>query len=179
MTHPWSIAAVTLAYGLMLVGSVSAGGGGSPAALQSFPLYNAGERVDGLPLAAVLRREDTAHFVSFVYGDCVAGDDAGCAPPAEIQIWPSCRRNLGLYDRVQSVGAPAERISVRGVPALLFDDGTRLELETGQSTAVVFAGTRARVLRIAGALRTIDGTVLSLRPLPQPTRGQEGGPSNC
>lgn len=173
------MAAVMLALGLALVNSVSAGGGHSAAAFQSYPLYNAGERVDGLPLAAVLRREDTADFVSFVYGDCVAGDDAGCAPPAEIQIWPSCRRNLGLYDGVQSAGAPAERISVRGVPALLFDDGTRLELETGESTAVVFAGTRARVLRIATALRAVDGTVLPARPLPQPTRGQGGGASDC
>ena len=63
------MAAVMFALGLALVGSVSAGGGGSPEELQSFPLYSAGERVDGLPLVAVLRREDAAHFVSFVYGD--------------------------------------------------------------------------------------------------------------
>ena len=180
MTHPWLMAAVMFALGLALVGSVSAGGGQPSAALQSFPLYNAGERVDGLPLVAALRREDTADYVSFVYGDCVAGDDAGCAPPAEIQIWPACGRNLGLYDGVQPAGAPAEQIMVRGVPALLFDDGTRLEFETGRSTAVVFADTRARTLRIAAALRAVDGTVSPGRPLPQPTRGEgRGGAVDC
>ena len=173
------MAAAMLALGLALVGSVSAGGARSSAELQSFPLYSAGERVDGLPLVAVLRREDTVHFVSFVYGDCIAGDDAGCAPPAEIQIWPACRRNLGLYDGVQLAGTPAEQTMVRGVPALLFDDGTRLELETGRSTAVVFAGTRLRVLRIVAALRAVDGSVLPGGPLPQPVRGQEGGPVDC
>ncbi len=179
MTRGGSLAAA-LALGLALVGSVSAGGGRSSAAFQPFPLYNAGERVDGLPLTAVLRREDTADFVSFVYGDCVAADDAGCAPPAEIQIWPACRRNLALYDGAELSGAPPpEQIAVRGVPALLFDDGTRLELETGSSTAVVFAGTRARALRIATALRALDGTVLPSRPLPQPARGQEGGAMDC
>ena len=159
---------------------MSAGGGKSPAASRSFdPLYNAGDRVDGLPLAAVLRREDAAEFVSFVYGDCVAGDDAGCAPPAEIQVWPACRRNLGLYDDAHDRVAPAERISVRGVPALLFDDGTRLELETGRSTVVVFAGTRGRVLRIAAALRALDETVSPGLPLPNPVRTQGGEAMDC
>ena len=65
-------------------------------AFHEFPLYDAGDRVDGLPLVAVLRRDDTADFVSFVYGDCTAGDDEGCAPPAEVQVWPACRRNLRL-----------------------------------------------------------------------------------
>jgi len=172
-----SLAAVML--GLALVGGVSAGDGRSSAPLQDFPLFNAGERVDGLSLVAVLRREGTADFVSFVYGDCVAGDDTGCAPPVEVQVWPACRRHLGLYDEVLPGGAPPERITVRGVPALLFEDGTRLELETGRSTAVVFAGTRTRVLRIAAALRAVDGTVSPGRPLPQPTRGQEGGALDC
>ena len=175
-----TVAASLTAVGLALVGSVSAGGGQSPAASHSFdPLYNAGERVDGLPLAAVLRREDTAEFVSFIYGDCVAGDDAGCAPPAEIQIWPACRRNLGLYDDATDSGAFAERISLRGVPAILFDDGTRLELETGRSTVVVFAGTRERVLRIAAGLRALDETVLPGLPLPKPVRKQGGDALEC
>ncbi len=100
MVRARAIVAALLALGLALVGSVSAGGGRSAAASRSFdPLYSAGDRVDGLPLAAVLRRDDAAEFVSFVYGDCVAGDDAGCAPPAEIQVWPACRRNLGAVRR--------------------------------------------------------------------------------
>ncbi len=174
-----TVAASLAALGLGLVASVSAGGAQSPAASRTLDLFNAGDRVDGLALAAVLRREDTAEFVSFVYGDCVAGDDAGCAPPAEIQIWPVCRRNLGLYDDASDRGALAERISLRGVPALLFDDGTRLELETGSSTVVVFAGTRGRVLRIAAALRTFDETVSPGLPLPQPARTEGGAALDC
>ena len=68
---------------------------------------------------------------------------------------------------------------MRGVPAALFDEGTRLELETQQSTVVVFADTRARVLRIAAALRSLDGSVPRGRPLPAPDRGDEEGPMGC
>ncbi len=143
------------------------------------PPYSAGDRVDGLPLAAVLRRDDTAEFVSFVYGDCVAGDDTGCAPPAEVQTWPACRRNLGLYDDAIGRGALAEPLTLRGVPALLFDDGTRLELETGHSTVVVFADTRERVLRIAAALRALDETVMPGLPLPKPVRARGGDALSC
>ncbi len=168
-----------LALGPALLGSPSAGGAQSPTAFRNQALFNAGERVDGLPLVAVLRREGTAEFVSFVYGDCAARDDAGCAPPAEIQVWPACRRNLGLYDDALGTGLLAERTSVRGVPALLFDEGTRLELETGRSTVVVFADTPARLLRMAAALRALDESVGSSRPLPQPLRERGGDPMDC
>ena len=144
-----------------------------------FPLYDAGARVDGLSLVAVRRREDTADFVSFVYGDCAASDDAGCAPPAEIQVWPACRRNLALYESSGSDGVAPQRVVVRGVTAGLFDEGTRLELETRGATVVVFGDSRARVLRIANALRALDGSVRAGEPLPPPERTRIGGAMEC
>lgn len=159
-----------------LIGGGSAGAGGPTNAI---PLYSAGDRVDGLPLSAILQRDDTAQFVSFVYGDCEQSGDAGCAPPAEVQVWPACRRNLALYEDAFSSGGSPEPITVRGVPAALFDEGTRLELETQQSTIVVFADTRARVLRIAAALRSLDGSVPRGHPLPAPRRGEEEGAMAC
>ena len=140
---------------LLCAGAVSAGGARTVA---SAPLY-AGEAVDGLPLTTVLQRDDIANYVSFVYGDCSAADDAGCAPPAEIQVWPSCRRNLGLYERAPRAGPAVERATLRGVPAAFVDGGSRLELQTGRSTVVVFASSRERALRLADALRSTDGSV--------------------
>ena len=172
-----SIGLGILASTLLVGAGAGLAGAGPPS--EVFPLYSAGERVDELPLAAVLRRDDTARYVSFVYGDCVASSDLGCAPPAEIQVWPACRRNLALYEGAESGGGPAERFTVRGVPAALFDDGTRLELETDRSTIVVFAGTRGRAFRISAALRSLDDSVLPGRPLPKPVRGQEGGAMSC
>lgn len=145
---------------------------------EEYPLYDAGARVDGLPLVAVLRRHDTADFVSFVYGDCAAADDAGCAPPAEVQVWPACRRNLALYESSGS-DVVLRRAVVRGVTAGLFDDGTRLELETRGATVVVFGDSRARVLRIANALRALDGSVQVGAPLPPSERAGIGAAIDC
>src|SRR3989304_3179942 len=101
-------------------------------------------------------RDDAGSDASFVYGDCVAADDTGCAPPAEIQVWPACRRALALYDAQAPGGPVAGRVGVRGVPAASLDDGRRLEIQTGRSTVVVFADSRARAARIAGALRPVN-----------------------
>lgn len=148
-------------------------------AFDEFPLYNAGDRVDGLPLVAVVRRDDTARYVSFVYGDCAPGDDAGCAPPAEIQVWPACRRNLALYAGSSPESPSGERTTIRGVPAVSLDDGTRLEIQTGRSTVVVFADSGVRALRIAAALRAVNGLVAHGHPLPRPAPGALEGRLAC
>ncbi len=147
-------------------------------AFDDHPLYFAGDRVEGLPLVTVLRRSDTADFVSFVYGDCTPDDDMGCAPPLEIQIWPACRRHLALYGS-SSLGPTLERMTVRGVPAAVLDGGTRLELQTGRSTVVVFADARARLARIAGKLRSLEAPVSRGGALPPPVAGAVEGELDC
>jgi hypothetical protein len=154
--------------------------GVSARALDGLPLVDAGEHVDGLPLTAVLGQDGSGPFVSFVYGDCRPADDAGCAPPVEVQVWPACRRHLGLYgDAVGGVAARPERAVVRGAPAAFLDGGTRLELQTGRATVVVFAGSRARVARVAAALRAVDGSTGPGRPFPPPDPGALEGALSC
>jgi hypothetical protein len=172
---PWALSSACALAALVCVGAVSAGGARSVAS----PLLYAGDAVDGLPLTAVLRPDETAGYVAFVHGDCVASDDAGCAPPAEIQVWPACRRHLGLYERAPPAGPVVERAVVRGVPAAFVDGGARIELQTGRSTVVVFASSRARALRIAEALRSIDGSVPAGLPLPEPVSGALDGTAPC
>jgi hypothetical protein len=122
-------------------------------AFEEFPLYYAGEEVDGLPLTAVLRRDEGADYVSFVYGECTSSSDSGCAPPVEVQVWPSGARSAASYEG--SPGAPAlERTRIRGQPAAIVGDGTQLELYTEESTVVVFAD-RERLPAIAKALRCL------------------------
>lgn len=122
-----------------------------------FPLYFAGDSADGLPLVAVLRRNDTADYVSFVYGDCalVAYDD-GCTPPVEIQVWPSSVRDLDSSVSAPS-GATVERTTVKGRPAAFLDEGTRLEIDVGRSTVVVFADSHERATAVGEALRCATG----------------------
>jgi hypothetical protein len=123
---------------------------------EEFPLVFAGEEADGLPLTAVLRGDDGARYVSFVYGDCSPVSDGGCAPPAEVQVWPATARRLDRYD-VAAPGTPAlELMRVRGVAAASVGD-TQLELYARGSTIVVFADTRVRALALARALRCVRG----------------------
>lgn len=175
---------------LVLVRSGQAGVGGASArssfsleqalAFDEFELFSAGHSVDGVPLTAVLRRDDTANYVSFVYGDCESDGDAGCAPPAEVQVWPACRRSLALYEG-EAAGSPVpEPVHLRGVPGAFFDRGTRLELETGRSLVVVFAESRAQALQVAAALEAVDGSVAAGSPLPPPDPGRRrGGAMGC
>jgi hypothetical protein len=187
-----AVLVLALVVGLVVVlgRSSPAGAGGAPPrssfsveqarAFDEFRVFSAGPSVDGLPLTAVLRRDDTASYVSFVYGDCAAEDDAGCVPPAEVQVWPACRRSLALYERETAVTPAPERVVVRGVPAAFLDRGTRLELETGRTLVVVFARSRSQALEIAAQLEAVDGSVPpgARLPPPAPVR-REGGAMGC
>jgi hypothetical protein len=145
-----------------------------------FPVYSAGSAVDGLPLVAVLRRDDTANYVSFVYGECDATNETGCAPPAEVQVWPACGRNPSLYAGPRAPVSPVPTpTTVRGVPAAFFEDGARLEIQTGASTVVVFGESRERVLRVADALRGVNVDVLPGSTLPAPAPGALDGTLRC
>jgi hypothetical protein len=145
-----------------------------------FPVYYAGDVAAGAPLVAVLRRNDTANYVSFIYGECVATNESGCAPTAEVQVWPACRRNPSMYLRALSAMAPDPRAtSVRGVPAAFFEDGTRLEIQTATSTVVVFAATRETVTSISRALRGVNTGVRAGQSLPKPAAGALDGTLKC
>jgi hypothetical protein len=148
-------------------------------AFQEHPVHFAGDSVEGYPLVAVLRRNDTAKYVSFVYGDCYASSDNGCAPPVEIQSWPACKRHLALYDTSVPGTPTPEMTSVRGVPGAFFDDGQRLEVHTGRSLVVIFADSRDRVLRVARALRGANVGTPPDVPLPAPAVGAVDGKLSC
>ena len=138
-------------------------------AFEEFPLVWAGESAAGLPLTAILRRDDSARYVSFVYGDCTASSDSGCAPPVEVQVWPATERGFGSYG-----GSPADAAAptpeptrARGVAAAFVGE-SQLELYGRRATVVVFSGSRERSLEVAKRLRC-------LRPNGRP----RDGPLDC
>ena len=167
-------------------------GGGSSAAhagsFERFALYWLGDSFEGLPLAAVTRRTDArvdgesvrADFVGFVYGDCVARDESGCAPPLEVQVWPACERTLADYTLTPSADPlPHEPTIVRGVPAAYFEEGLRLELYAGDVTIVVFGLDRTRIQRAAAALRAANALAGHGPMLPRPVPGAIEGELTC
>lgn len=155
-----------------------------------FALYSLGESFEGLELAAITRRDDaadpydavSANYVGFLYGDCEALDDDGCAPPLEVQVWPACVRNLSSYQLTPVAGSelPHEDVQVRGVPGAVFEEGTRLEVYSGEETIVLFGDDEAQLLRAAAALSSVaaDG-VEPGEPLPAPAPDALAGGLSC
>ena len=123
-----------------------------------YPLYFAGTAVAGLPLT---HAEVLPNQTFFIYGDCETGvgvDPGGCAPPVEIQIWPSRPIAAGLRGCEE----------IRGVPAAMYGD--RIEVFTDTVTVVVFGHPRYVVAR---ALRGVNTDVAADQDLPPPTRDRE------
>lgn len=156
-------------------------------AFTEYPLYNAGDEVAGQPLTYVLEQPaanrapaDTGSVtVSFMYGDCIAAEDEGCAPPIEIQNWPACVRNLSLYENQGEFGPTPRETIVRGAPAALFEDGKRIEVQTGTTTVVVFGRSESEMVAAADALRGVNNGVSEADPLPAPAPGAIGGALAC
>lgn len=149
-------------------------------AFTDFPLYYAGDSVGDVPLVAVLRRNDTANYVSFIYGTCEAVNETGCAPPGEVQVWPACIRNPARYAANRSPISPTSQPeSVRGVPAARFEDGHRLEIQTGTSTVVVFGHTPELARILASALRGVSNGITTEGDLPAPPAGVLDGKLAC
>ena len=158
----------------MLLGAAASGPSSHQRAAPPGDVPWPGEHADGLPLTTVLESPD---HLSFVYGDCLPGDDAGCAPPLEVQAWRACRRHHALYR--SPLGPAGEAVTVRGVPGLAFEGRRRIELQTGRSTIVVFADSAGRASRAVAALRTGDGRVRRGDWLPAPEPGALEGVVDC
>lgn len=139
---------------------------------QDFPVYYVGETFDAHPLVAVLRRKDTgshpdepirANYVSFIYGDCDAGGDLGCAPPLEVQTSPAC-----LYTPEDIALVPDEIVQARGVNAFLYDEGHKVVLVAGAATITIYGGSREEVVTAVQRLRAVNITVPPIVTLPPP-----------
>ena len=153
---------------------------------EPFTIYYAREAFEGLPLSAILRRLDRklarepvrADYVSFLYGDCDARPDFGCALPLEIQNWRVCARNPTAYESAPGKLQPGDPIEVRGVPGRLYEAGERLEIYTGD-TAIVLFGEREQILRAAEELQAVNADVGPREPLQPPRPGALEGKLRC
>jgi Tol biopolymer transport system component len=91
----------------------------------------------------------------------------------QVQLWPACIRVPG------DVSVPSgSRIRVRGVDAVFFEGGGRLELVTGKTTVVLF-GRRQRLIRAVRALRPIGVSTQPRGNLPRPAPGALSGRLRC
>jgi len=148
---------------------------GSPRSFRLFPIYWAGLRFEGIPLTQVDRGRDYDPSLGMrvYYGSClhtnplVAGS---CTLPLEI--------NTVAYKPHSNVGlGPRIRTKIRGVPAVIYDQGDSIEIYSGTVAIDVFADNPGRALRAAEALRPLNFRGTSREPLPRP-QYQPGTPSS-
>ena len=68
---------------------------------------------------------------------------------------------------------------VRGTTAAFFEGGSRLEIQTGTTTVVIFALSKRKALAVARSLRGLNADVSPREPLPPPARGALAGTVRC
>jgi hypothetical protein len=121
----------------------------------AFPLYWAGRRVAGLPLAVVSQAADHDGVdVTFTYGTCQeSGGAETCAPPLEVQVTNLCNR----LPRDVGSGSPARRL--RGALAGPAERGT----DNGADVTIYVKGL---AVTLFGRSRLVRAAVQALRPFP-------------
>lgn len=127
--------------------------------------YYAGLEVAKLPLSVSDRQctgagdgRKAQDSTTYVYGDCAmgAGADDACVSPVQVQTTPLCQKRGSLYRTSSGKRLPSKRMTVRGVPAELFEsefDLTTLEIYTGRTTISVYGRGQEEVLLVASKLR--------------------------
>lgn len=151
---------------------------------RGFPVFYPGKSVNGDELTAVARdplgpMRRNQESVLFMYGTCEipAGNEGGCSLPVSVSNEPACSRNLAMYSGSLSPKPVVTR--VRGTTAALFEGGSRLEIQTGTTTVVIFAFSKRKALSVARNLRGLNVPVSAGDPLPPPAKGAVEGTVPC
>ena len=116
--------------------------------------------------------------VGFSYGTCDIGhgfDPGGCSLPVSISNEPACSRNLAMYGGALSAKPHLTR--VRGTTAAFFEGGSRLEIQTGTTTVVIFAFSKRKALAVAKNLRGLNVPVSRVTGSTSGARRGRGNPS--
>ena len=152
---------------------------------RDFPVFYPGESVNGHALTAVahdplgpMRKRQFS--VGFLYGDCKLPPglaEGGCSLPVSVSNEPACSRNLAMYGG--AFFGPVDKTHIRGATAAFFEGGSRLEIQTGTTTVVIFAFSKRKALAVARSLRGVNVPVSESDPLPPPAPGALHGKVAC
>jgi hypothetical protein len=161
----------------------------------NFGVYSLGPMFEGLAATGVKRECDQTepgvpvrrNSVTYTYGEPIcnpegvaAEDTEACSWPLQIQTWPACERTRSDYKLIPHVPYPRQDLGQqRGVPASGFEDLSRVELYTGNSTVVIFGADPGQAQRAIAAVRAepptapsmptvVSGTPSSTLPAPVP-----------
>jgi len=145
-------------------------GAGTLAEAETFPyfrVYWAGPTFAGQPLAAADGQAsyDSGVGDSVYYGDCVQGKGifggGSCLLPLQVTTVI-----YGLHSN--STLGPQRNTVIRGVPAVVYDEGRSIELYSGRLAIDIFSDTFAHAYSAALALRPLNAPGSAAGNLPAP-----------
>lgn len=134
-----------------------------------YPVYWTGPRFGAHPLAAVDGRKSylSAGTDGVYYGNCLPGKSSalngnGCVLPLQV--------TTSYYRRHENIalGDPHRNALLRGVPAIVYDEGRSIELYSGRLAIDVDADDAADAQRAVALLRPINAPGSATAPLPPP-----------
>lgn len=132
-----------------------------------YPIYWAGPNFGASPLTAVDGQKSYSPAIgdSVYYGDCVRQPSVlgggSCMLPLQVTtvIYRlHSNRNLGAQ----------RNALIRGVPAVIYDEGRSIELYSGRQAIDVFSDTLAHAMSAALTLRPLNAPGSARGPLPKP-----------
>jgi hypothetical protein len=148
-------------------GPIAAGNLAEAQTFPYFPLYWAGRRFEGRPVAAVdgLRGYIPSIGDSVYYGDCVQSKGifggGSCLLPLQVTtVIYHLHSNKAL--------GPQRNIVVRGVPATVYDEGRSIEVYSGRVAIDLFADDFAHAYAGAQQLLPVNAPGSSSTALPPP-----------
>ncbi len=137
---------------------------------QAFPFYRVywvGPRFGSYRLVAADGRNNYISTTGdgVYYGNCVSGKSSafgsGCVLPLQVTTL--------IYTRHANAPlGPQRNVLLRGVPAVIFDGGSSIELYSGRVAIDVFSGGLSEGLRAVRALRPLNASGSAAQPLPPP-----------
>jgi hypothetical protein len=132
-----------------------------------YPIYWVGKNFGSWPLTAAdgLKGYSSGIGDSVYYGDCVRekGILGGGSCQLPLQVTTVI---YGLHSNA-ALGAQRNTV-IRGVPAVIYDEGRSIELYSGRTAIDVFSDTLAHAMQAALALRPLNAPGSASGPLPPP-----------
>jgi hypothetical protein len=160
---------------VLLAGGCSTGQPGplSAQALQEartfpyYPIYWVGRNFGSYPLTATDGKKGYSAAIgdSVYYGDCVR--DKGILGGGSCQLPLQVTTVIYRLHSNATLGAQRNTV-IRGVPAVIYDEGRSVELYSGRQAIDVFSDTFSHAMRAAEGLRPLNAPGSATGPLPPP-----------
>ncbi|HEY7830450.1 MAG TPA: hypothetical protein VIC06_07800 [Solirubrobacteraceae bacterium] len=132
-----------------------------------YPIYWVGRNFGSYPLTAADGKKGYSSAIgdSVYYGDCVR--DKGILGGGSCQLPLQVTTVIYRLHSNATLGTQRNAL-IRGVPAVIYDEGHSIELYSGRQAIDIFSDTFAHAMQAAEGLRPLNAPGSATGPLPAP-----------